>query len=108
MYSDIEEARSHHAALRDIVARHPGGTGDYRALRRVLQQCRCAVEAIDDRYCLAKLHQVEEFAAELLSHDAHHRWDVETMSGAQFLKQQVLGALELYNSRLYSLESVRR
>jgi hypothetical protein len=108
MLSDIDEARRHHAALRELVARHPGGSADYRTLRRVLELCRCAAEALDDRYCLEKLRLVEDFAAEMLSHDAHHRWDVEAMTGAQFLKQQILGALELFNSRLYSLESLRR
>ena len=98
MYSDIDEARTQHAALKLIVDRHAGAAADYRALRRVLDLCRRAA-AIDDRYCRDKLRLVEDFAAEMFSHGEGR---------APFLKQQILNALELFHSRLYSLESLRR
>ena len=100
MYADIDEARACQDALRHIVERHAGDAADYRALRRVLELCRCAAAAVDDRYCRDKLRLVEDFAAELLSRSQQERW--------LFLKQQILGALELYYSRLYSLEALRR
>jgi len=108
MYPDIDEARGHHALLRQIVDRHVGAATDYRALRRVLDLCRSAAAAVDDRYCRDKLRLIEDFAAEMFSHSEHARWDRDSVSGAQFLKQQILDALELFNSRLYSLEAVRR
>ena len=97
-YSDIDEARAQHDALKLIVTRH-AGEADYRALRRVLEVCRRANAAIDDRYCRDKLRVVEDFAAEMFSHGE---------SRALFLRQQILNALELFHSRLYSLESMRR
>jgi phytoene dehydrogenase-like protein len=108
MYPDIDEARGHHALLRQIVDRHAGAATDYRALRRVLELCRRAAAAVDDRYCRDKLRLIEDFAAEMFSHSEHRKWDRDSVSGAQFLKQQILNALELFNSRLYSLETVRR
>jgi hypothetical protein len=99
MYSDIDEARALQAALQLIVERHPGAAPDYRALRRVLELCRRASAAIDDRYCREKLRLVEDFSAEMFCHGE---------SRAHFLKQQVLNALELFHSRLYTLESLRR
>ena len=99
MYSDIDEARAHHAMLRQIVDRHAGPAVDFRALRRVLDVCRRATAAIEDRYCRDKLRLVEDFAAELFS---------QGESRAQFLRQQILDALELFASRLYSIESRRR
>lgn len=99
MYSDLDEARSHHLSLRQIVDRHSGAASDFRALRRVLDLCRRAADAIDDRYCRDKLRLVEDFAAEMLSREGARE---------QFLKQQILGALELFHSRLYSMESMRR
>ena len=108
MYSDLDEARSHHVSLRQIVDRHSGAASDFRALRRVLDLCRRAAEAIDDRYCREKLRLVEDFAAEMFAHSEHDKWQRESMSGAEFLKQQILGALELYHSRLYSIEMLRR
>lgn len=99
MYPDIDEARGLHALLKQIVDRHAGAATDYRALRRVLDLCRRAAAAIDDRYCREKLRLVEDFSAEMFSHGEQR---------AQFLKQQVLDALELFGSRLYSLEALRR
>ena len=99
MYSDIDAARAQHAALKLIVERHAGAGADYRALRRVLDLCRRAGAAIDDRYCRDKLRLVEDFAAEMFSRGE---------SRAHFLKQQILTALELFHSRLYSLETLRR
>src|SRR5262245_45097546 len=108
MYSDLDEARAQHAALRQIVERHVGSAADYRALRRLLEHCRRAAAAIDDRYCRDKLRLVEDFAAEMFSHSEHRKWERESMPGVQFLKLQILGALELFHSRLYSLEALRR
>lgn len=99
MYSDLDEARAQQAALKLIVERHAGDAPDYRALRRVLDLCRRAATAVDDRYCRDKLRIVEDFSAEMFSH---------AESRTQFLKQQILDALELFYSRLYSLEVMRR
>jgi len=98
LHSDIDDARAQHAALRQIVVRH-AGPADWRALRRVLELCRLAAAAIDDRYCRDKLRLVEDFAAEMFAHGE---------SRAQFLRQQILDALELFSSRLYSLEVSRK
>jgi signal transduction protein with GAF and PtsI domain len=108
MYPDIEEARGLHALLKQIVDRHEGASADYRALRRALDLCRRAFAAVEDRYCRDKLRIIEDFAAELFTHADHGKWQRETMSGGEFLRQQILGALELFDSRLYSLEAVRR
>lgn len=108
MYPDIDEARAHHASLRQLVERHSGAASDFRALRRVLDLCQRAADTMDDRYCRDKLRLVEDFAAELFAHSEHDKWQRESMSGADFLKAQILGALELFHSRLYSLEALRR
>jgi hypothetical protein len=101
MFSDLDDARAHHAALRHIVQNHAGaGTAvDYRTLRRVLELCRRATAAVDDRYCRDKLRLVEDFAAEMFCHGEPR---------AQFLRQRILDALELFHSRLYSIETLRR
>lgn len=99
MYSDIDAARAQHAALKQIVEHYAGVAGDYRALRPVLELCRRAAAAIDDRYCRDKLRLVEDFAAEMFCNGE---------SRAQLLRQRILDALELFHSRLYSLETERR
>jgi hypothetical protein len=98
MYRDIDEARVQHAALRQLVERHVG-SGDWRALRQMLELCRCASATVEDRYCRDKLRLVEDCSAEMFSHGE---------SRVPLLKRRILDALELVASRLYSLEMLRR
>jgi hypothetical protein len=106
--ASVAEARRHHAALTEIFVRHTGKAPDLRALRRVLSLCQAAYDAVDDAYCKEKLGLVGEYGAEMLSHSEHGKWGRDSLSGVQFLRQQVLNALELYASRLYTLEALRR
>jgi hypothetical protein len=107
-YADLEEARRHHAALKRLIERHAGDAADLRALRRAVDLCRGAAEAVNDAYCREKIRLAAEFAAELLAHAEHARWRRDSVSGVDFLKQQALNALELFQSRVYSLETMRR
>jgi hypothetical protein len=106
--TDLAAARGHCAALREIFTRHAGEAPNFRALRRVLAMCQAASDAVDDAYCREKLRLVGEYAAEMLSHSEHAKWGRDSMSGAEFLRQQVLNALELFASRLYSIEALRQ
>ena len=104
-YPDIEQARDGLAAVGRIVDAHAGGA-DLRALRRVVDLCRALSDAVDDDYCRAKTRVVAEYSAELLSRPEHPARGA--LSGVEFLRQQVRSALELLQSRLYSLERARR
>ncbi len=105
--SNMAEARWLHAALRDFFARHCGTLPDFRGLARVLGLCEAAARAVDDAYCREKLRLTAEYAAEMLSGRDHTKWGRDSTSGVEFLRQQILNALELYASRLYSLEALR-
>ena len=105
-YPDIQRAREGQTALQRIIRAHAGERADLRALRRVVDHCRDVGEAIDDDYCREKVRVIAEFAAELLSHDQHRARGA--LPGVEFLRQQIHGALELLESRLYSLERSRR
>ena len=105
--SKMAEARWLHASLRDFFVRHVGASPDFRALARVLGLCEAAAKAVDDAYCREKLRLTAEYAAEMLSQRDHSRWGHDSASGVEFLRLQILNALELYASRLYSLEALR-
>jgi hypothetical protein len=104
--TNMAEARRLHAALKDFFAHHVCASPDFRALGRVLTLCETAVRAVDDAYCREKLRLAAEYAAELLSQRDHAKWGRDPVSGAEFLRQQILNALELYASRLYSLDAL--
>lgn len=104
---NMAEARRLHAALRDFFARHSGALPDFRGLARVLGLCNAAARALDDAYCRERLRITAEYASEMLSKRDHSRWGRDSTSGVDFLRQQILNALELYASRLYCLEALR-
>jgi len=105
-YPDIQRAREGQSGLLRIIQAHAGTSADLRALRRVVDLCRDVGEAIDDDYCRAKVRLIAEYSAELLSQDQHRARGA--IPGVDFLRQQIRSALELLESRLYSLERVRR
>lgn len=105
-YPDIQRAREGQAALQRIIDAYAGAGADLRALRRMVDLCREVSEAIDDEYCREKIRIIAEYSAELLSHGEHRARGV--LSGVDFLRQHIHGALELLESRLYSLERSRR
>jgi hypothetical protein len=105
-YPDIDRARDGQAALRRIIEAYAGPGADLRALRRVVDLCRDVQDAIEDDYCREKIRAIAEYSAELLS-QAEHRVR-GSLPGIDFLRGQIRAALELLQSRLYSLERTRR
>jgi len=108
-YPDIDEARQRHASLKDIFALH---RADWAAraeeMQRVETLCREAAAAIGDAQCREEMGIVGDYAAELYARGEHRKWASESMSGAEFLRLQILKALDTFHSRLYSIEAIRR
>jgi hypothetical protein len=105
-YPDIDRAREAQTALRRVIDAYAGPGANLRALRRVVDLCREISEAVEDDYCRLKSRLVAEYSAELLSQAEPRARGA--LSGAEFLRQEIRGALELVQSRLYSLERARR
>jgi len=108
MDNNVGVVRKHIESLQEIVRKNAAGGPDWRTLRRVIALCEDASNALDDDYFRAKLHAVSEYAGELFANAEHGRWRRGSISGAVFLTLQILNALELCNSRLYSLEALRQ
>ena len=105
-YPDIERARAGQAAVQRIIDGYAGAGADLRALRRVVDVCRELGDTLDDEYFREKIRAVSDYAAELFSQGEHRPRGA--MSGAEFLRRQIRSALELVQSRLYSIERARR
>jgi len=99
-YPDLEAARRHHAALKDLFGCHGGGRENREAVRRVEELCRAASVAIDDAYCRETLGIVGDYASRMFADRKH--------PGAAFLRLQIQQALDSLHSRLSSLEVIRR
>jgi hypothetical protein len=99
-YPDLDEARRHHGALKEILREHGGGKENRDAVRQVQEICRAASAAVDDAYCRETLGIVGDYAWQLLSVRKHLK--------ADFLRLQIAQALDALDSRLSSLEAIRR
>jgi hypothetical protein len=107
--TDLDAARRHHRALKQFfISSAPGEAPDLRALRRVLTLCDAASVAARDEYCRGKPRLGSGFRPGVAGPGDHAPWGWDSMTGSEFLRQQVLNALELLASRLYSLEALRR
>jgi hypothetical protein len=107
-YPDLDAAREHHAALKEILRSHAGGRENREAVRQVQALCRAASAAVEDAYCRETLGIVGDYASHLYSDRKHRKWDRAELPGAEFLRLQILHALDSLHSRLWSLEVIRR
>jgi hypothetical protein len=107
VYKDIREVREYYAALRDLVAQNPGGREDAVTLGNVSVLCEAAIAALEDPECRQRLRLVDQHAADLFSAEEHRKWDRPQMTGADYLRLQILIALEGINTRLFFLDALR-
>ena len=106
-YPDLEEVRTHYAALRELVIRNPGGWDDAASRQQVKDLCAQAREAIEDAEIRQQLRTVESNAAALFSIEDHLKWARKSMGGADYLRLQILIALEVLNTRLFMIDALR-
>jgi hypothetical protein len=107
VYKDLGEVREHYAALRDLISQNPGGREDAATRVKVSVLCEAAIAVLDDAECRQRLRLVDQHAGELFSDGEHRKWDRAKMTGADYLRLQILIALEGVNTRLFFLGAVR-
>jgi len=107
VYKDLGEVRAHYAALRDLISHNPGGREDVATRAKVSVLCEAAIAVLDDAECRQRLRLVDQHAGELFSDGEHRKWDRAKMTGADYLRLQILIALEAVNTRLLCLSATR-
>ena len=108
-YPDIDEARACHAALKEVFAlRRADWSERPDVLREVEDLCRQAAGAVQDAQCREEMGIVGDYAAEIFSRSEYRKWESESLPGAEFLRLQILKALDSFHSRLYSIEAIRQ
>jgi hypothetical protein len=106
--NDLNKVREYYATLRKLIILNPGGWDDAESRSRVQELCRAGMVALDDNECQERLEAVQNQACELYSRDGHRRWARRSMSGADYLRLQILIALEAVHTRLSLLASLRK
>jgi hypothetical protein len=107
MHKDIEAARRHYLAMRALISHHPGGREDDETLSKLQEISQKAAAAIDDVECKALLWLVDGYGADLFSDSGHRKWVRTRVSGADFLRLQILKELDAFHARLFQLEVAR-
>ena len=106
-YTDLTLVRDCYARLRELVIYNAGGWEDVDSRTKVERLCEAAMEALDDTECHERLRAVRSQAGELFSREGHLKWNRRNMSGADYLRLQILIALEAVNTRLFFIDTLR-
>ena len=101
---DLEAARRHYSAMRDLIIHNLGGSRDERALGKLSDLSRKAAAAIDDKDCKRLLSAVDGYGTDLFSESGHLKWARTEMPGARFLRLQILRELDAFHARLLQLQ----
>ena len=101
---DLETARKHYSAMRDLIIHRRGGARDERALRKLRDLSRKAAAAVDDSDCRRLLSAVDGYGADLFSESAHLKWARTEISGADLLRLRILRELDGFHARLLQLQ----
>jgi hypothetical protein len=101
---DLETARRHYSAMRNLIIQYRGGSRDERTLEKLGDLSRKAAAAIDDKDCMQLLSAVEGYGADLFSESGHLKWARTEMPGARFLRLQILRELDAFHARLLQLQ----
>jgi hypothetical protein len=105
MHTDLYIARKTLQALRDLIILRPGQDSECLArLRRLVSQAEAAVE---DAQCKELLQAVLSYGDDLYSPSGPAKWERPRMSGANYLRLQILAKLLVFNNRISELETTR-
>ena len=105
MHTDLYIARKSLQALRDVIILRPGH--DTECLERVHRLVGQVNAALNDAPCKELLEAVLRYADDLYSPAGHAKWDRPRMSGANYLRLQILSKLSGFQNRLTELETSR-
>ena len=106
-YTDLKELRTCYSSLRDLVIQNSGGWEDAETRARIEALCQEGIDALDDAECRDRLRAVLAQAGELFSSEGHNKWARKNMSGADYLRLQILISLEALNTRLFFIDTLR-
>ena len=81
--TDLNEVRALYKRLRELVIRNPGGWDDADSRARIEALCNAGIAALDDAECHGRLR------------------------AADYLRLQILIALEAVNTRLFFIGALR-
>ena len=104
---EIETVRRHLAGLEAVLAKSNGGWADEEALLEFRRLCWAALLVVRDPECQQQIDFLIQFAKDLYSDRAHHRWDIGPVFGADILRRKIRSSLRACRERMNVLEGAR-
>jgi hypothetical protein len=104
------DALTYCSRIRDLILHHSGGWADADALRKFRLLSFAAARAADDADCSELMRTADQYAADLFSASAHHKWKWarSRTSGADMLRLCILTKLDAFRDRLGQLLAAGR
>lgn len=103
-HAGLQSVREHLAALEAVLAKSHGGWADEESLLEFRRICWAALLVANDADCQRHLDHLVQYAKDLYSDDAHQRWNVGPVFGADILRRKIRAALGALRARLNSIE----
>ena len=103
-----EDALAYCARIHDLILHHSGGWADADALRKFRLLSYAAARASADAACAEIMRAADEYAADLFSATAHHKWARRSTTGADMLRLCILGRLDAFRDRVAQLQGAGR
>jgi|SRR5687767_1959713 len=103
-HAGLQSVREHLAALEAVLAKSHGGWADEESLLEFRRICWAALLVANDADCQRHLDHLVQYAKDLYSDEAHQRWNVGPVFGADILRRKIRAALGALRARLNSIE----
>src|SRR5574341_740732 len=101
----MDDALAHCGRIRQLIQHHNGGWADTEALTQFRIMSLAAARAADDPECAGMMRAADRYALDLFSVTAHESWATNEVSGADFLRTQILRVLDAFQDRVVHLQS---
>jgi hypothetical protein len=90
--------------LEGVLAKSHGGWADEESLLEFRRLCWSALLVAGDTGCHAQIELLTRYARDLYSDDAHHRWDIGPVFGADILRRKIRMTLSACRARANGVE----
>ena len=106
-YTDLEQAREQIGVVQDLLAERLGGHDDPVLLGTIELLLGSAARSLADPLFYQRLFELRTYAQALFSAEGHLSWGRAPLAGTEYLRLQLLKALNALNARLLTIEAAR-
>jgi len=106
-YADLEQAREQIAVVQDLLAERLGGQDDPVLLGTLELLLGSAARSLGDTLFYQRLFELRIYAQAFFSSQAHLSWGRAPLTGAEYLRLQLLKTLNALSARLLTIEEAR-